>query len=94
QRGFADTDEIGPYLVTFGEISGAFAVNFFNSIESEITPNPQLVVGEQKPSESNVLTSTSLSQRELWRWLAALALLVLFVEWWIYQRGIPSLRRK
>lgn len=94
QRGFASTDEIGPYLVTFGDISGAFAVNFFNSIESEIAPNPQLVVGEQKPNESNVLASTSLSQRELWRWLAALALLVLFAEWWIYQRGVPSLRRK
>lgn len=92
QRGFANTDALGPYAVTFGDVSGAFAVNFFNSIESEISPNPQLVIGEQKENESNILTNNTLSQRELWRWLAALALLVLFVEWWIYQRGVPSLK--
>ena len=78
--------------MTFGDVSGAFAVNFFNSIESEIAPSPQLVIGEQKENESNILTNNTLSQRELWRWLAALALLVLFVEWWIYQRGVPSLK--
>lgn len=92
QRGFANTDALGPYAVTFGDVSGAFAVNFFNSIESEISPNPQLVIGEQKENESNILTNNTLSQRELWRWLAALALLVLFVEWWVYQRGVPSLK--
>ncbi|MEI7468080.1 MAG: VWA domain-containing protein [Chloroflexota bacterium] len=92
QRGFANTDALGPYAVTFGDVSGAFAVNFFNSIESEITPSPQLVIGEQKENESNILINNTLSQRELWRWLAALALLVLFVEWWIYQRGVPSLK--
>lgn len=92
QRGFANTDALGPYAVTFGDVSGAFAVNFFNSIESEIAPSPQLVIGEQKENESNILTNNTLSQRELWRWLAALALLVLFVEWWIYQRGVPSLK--
>lgn len=92
QRGFANTDALGPYTVTFGDVSGAFAVNFFNSIESEIAPSPQLVIGEQKENESNILTNNTLSQRELWRWLAALALLVLFVEWWIYQRGVPSLK--
>lgn len=89
-RGFVSTNEIGTYSVAWNDITGSFAVNFFNSLESEIEPNPQLVIGEQIEGKSNIFTSNSLSQREFWRWIAALAIVMLFVEWWIYQRGIPS----
>ena len=94
ERGFADTDQPGIYQVV---VSGArapirsdFAVNFFNPAESNIAPNLQAMAGrtELAPAAG---AETTISQREIWPWLAALALIVLLVEWWIYQRGLPAL---
>jgi Ca-activated chloride channel homolog len=40
-------------------------------------------------------TSDRVGRQEFWRWLAALALLVLVVEWLVYQRnGIAYLRER
>ncbi|MGQ9814559.1 MAG: VWA domain-containing protein [Candidatus Roseilinea sp.] len=97
ERGFADTDQLGIYQVV---VSGArapirsdFAVNFFNRAESNIAPNLQAMAGrtELAPAAG---AETTISQREIWPWLATLALIVLLVEWWIYQRGLPTLNVK
>ena len=91
KRGFAQTEQPGIYRFRVtnngNEVNGAFAVNFFNPIESAIAPNPQLQVGSSAGATN---TQTQLSQREFWGLLAALALLVLMAEWWVYQRGLPA----
>jgi hypothetical protein len=92
QRGYADTNQVGAYTVQVGDTRGAFAVNFFNSLESDITPNASVTFGAAAaPAEQPKLSA--FTQREIWRWAAALALVLLLVEWWVYQRGVPSLRR-
>ncbi len=94
ERGFANTNVPGLYGVKVGDTIGAFAVNFINSRESDITPNPMLQVGP--PSSAPIPTATKIpqfSQREIWRWLAVLALVLLLIEWWIYQRGLPRFGR-
>jgi Ca-activated chloride channel homolog len=91
KRGFAQTEQPGIYRFRVtnnnNEVNGAFAVNFFNPIESAIAPNPQQQVGSGVGATN---TQTQLSQREFWGLLAALALLVLMAEWWVYQRGLPA----
>ncbi|HEX7063662.1 MAG TPA: hypothetical protein VF199_01215, partial [Bacillales bacterium] len=39
------------------------------------------------PGDTKETNGTKMVQHELWRWAAALALLVLFVEWEVYRRG-------
>jgi hypothetical protein len=91
KSGFAQTEQPGIYRFRVNngsnEVNGAFAVNFFNPVESAIAPNPQLQVGG---GTSTTNAQTQLSQREFWGLLAALALLVLMAEWWVYQRGLPA----
>ncbi len=91
QRGFAQTDQLGVYKVQFKDVNSTFAVVFSNPAESKITPNPNLQVGGVTPSSE---VKPQYSQREMWGWLAVVALLLLMAEWWIYQRGLPVLRRK
>jgi hypothetical protein len=77
------------YSVTLRDPNGAqpagqFAVNLFSPAESSLAPAQSLRLGQvtiESAAEENV------GQRELWPQLAALALVVLVVEWWIYHRG-------
>ncbi|MCL5994425.1 MAG: VWA domain-containing protein [Chloroflexi bacterium] len=91
QRGFALTNEVGVYRVQVNDTTSAFAVNFAHAAESQITPNPQLAVGGSAPVSE---VKPQFSQREVWSWLALLALVLLVIEWWIYQRGVPVLQRQ
>ncbi len=91
QRGFAQTDQSGVYHASYKELNTPFAVGFSSPAESQITPHPDLQIGGSTPSSEVVPQS---SQREIWGWLAVVALLLLITEWWIYQRGVPALQRK
>jgi hypothetical protein len=65
--------------------AGSFAVNLFAAEESAIAPQENIFVGAgdvPTPSQENV------GQWEFWPWFAAVALLVLLVEWWVYHRGV------
>jgi len=93
RRGFVQTSEIGVYAFDTGRAQGAFAVNFNNASESRIAPNPDLPVGSPEASGAPAAEAPT-SQREFWHWLAVLALMLLLVEWWVYQRGVPALPRK
>jgi hypothetical protein len=87
QTAFAQTRELGFYAVNF--LSGDstrveyFAVNLFNPNESNIQPRDSIQVGSQAITPT---VSRQLGQRELWVWLAALALLILMIEWQAYHR--------
>jgi len=86
---FTSTEETGYYAVNFisKDTTRAeyFAVNLFDPSESNIRPAGTLRIGQ------TTLTPAAAGQtglRELWPWLAGLALLVLLVEWLVYHRSI------
>lgn len=94
RRGFAQTQEPGVYQLQSNNnegVRGAFAVNFSNPSESDITPNPSLQIGSTPTPTDN---RPQLTQREFWGLMAALALLLLIAEWWVYQRGLPAFARR
>lgn len=84
-------DQIGLYRLDeeagTGRISRYFSVSIHES-ESDITPDFIGVETLGKPSAPAATADSPLTgSRELTPWLVALALLVLFVEWRVYQRG-------
>lgn len=90
---FTQTDELGYYAVNL--LSGNsttvqyFAVNLFNADESNIQPRETIQIGRSTVTPA---ASAQIGQRELWQWLAALALLILMIEWQVFhRRSLPSL---
>jgi hypothetical protein len=96
---FADTAQLGPYIVEQrqGErLVGRrrYAVNLFAPDESRIAPQADMSI-PQVSGLQQAVTRERVGREEIWRWLAAVALLVLVVEWLVYQRnGIVYLRQK
>jgi hypothetical protein len=71
-----------------------YAINLFDAAESKIAPQAALNV-PQVSGLQQATTSERVGRQEFWRWLAALALVVLIVEWLVYQRnGIAYLRQR
>ncbi len=90
---YADTDQLGVYGVEIfagsDELQNTqFAVNLFDAAESNITPRTQITLGEAVISEA--ADEQELGQREFWRWLALIALLVLMLEWFVYHRRLAG----
>lgn len=86
---FGETAQPGLYNVVLRDTNGdqpagSFAVNLFSTTESSIGPAPSIVLGQ---TEVETADEDDVGQRELWPWLAALAFIVLLVEWWVYHRG-------
>jgi Ca-activated chloride channel family protein len=87
---FAATTQLGIYSVELlsgadVETSAGFAVNLFSLEESRIAPADTITVGQTQVSSKG--ERDEYGQRELWPWLAAAALAILLVEWWVYHRG-------
>ena len=87
---FARTNAVGIYQVTqrvHGQLlHGAFTVNLFNPLQSNLAPAKTLpVLG----SSDFTLNGNGVSRelREIWPWIAALLLLILCAEWWLFSRG-------
>ena len=86
---FAETGKLGLYQVRLEDGSGerpagSFAVNLFDPHESAAAPRETLNLAAQTVGASR---ENDVSQRELWPWLAAIAFLILLVEWWVHFRG-------
>jgi Ca-activated chloride channel family protein len=96
---YADTDALGVYTVEQfqGDKLAArqrYAVNLFNPDESRVAPQAQLRIS-QVSGLQQADTTERVGRQEFWRWLAAIALVVLVVEWLVYQRnGIAYLRQR
>jgi hypothetical protein len=92
---FTETAQPGLYQVALRDSSGSraagsFAVNLFSPAESAIRPSDSLHIGQ-----TTVITADEegdVGQRELWPWLAALAFLILMLEWWVHHRGTPTFK--
>ncbi len=83
---FIRTDEIGVYdMRAEGRSVAKFAVNLFNPKESNIPPNDNLEF-IYEPLPATEVTETV--KQEWWKWLAGLALVVLLVEWFVYNRRV------
>ncbi len=96
---YADTDALGVYtLEEFrdGEVQAAhrYAVNLFAPKESAITAQRDLTVPQTSGAQSTI-SRTRDGRQEFWRWLALAALVVLVIEWLVYQRnGLAYLRQR
>ena len=85
---FGETDMLGTYEVREGDsqdVSQFFSVNIFDAQESDILPKAEIETQwETIEGESAWLPM----RREYWKWLVVLALIVLLVEWYIYNRRV------
>lgn len=89
---YAATNQLGIYTVEAFradelEARLRYAVNLFAPNESQVQPQPELAVSQTGGLQSAAGPQDQQARQEFWRWLAALALLVLVVEWLVYQRG-------
>ncbi len=80
---FGDTARQGVYHVRIGTNEVTFCANLLDAAESDIHPRDELKFGEYVRVAA---TTAQRTNRELWRMLAALALVVLLFEWWWYHR--------
>jgi hypothetical protein len=87
QTTFTQTRELGYYAVNFISADSSsveyFAVNLFDEHESNIQPRDAIQIGRVEVTPT---ISQQVGQRELWPWLAALALIVLMIEWQVFHR--------
>lgn len=82
---FGDTEQLGVYRVSWdGAWKHTFGVNLLDVEESNLEPRPELRFGSQ-----TVTSGEERGQpRQLWKWLALLALGLLLGEWYIYNRRV------
>lgn len=96
---YADTTSLGVYTVEGFSAEERvsrqlFAVNLFAPDQSRILPQRDLRIAQVSGAQST-LSRERDGRQEFWRWLALAALLVLLVEWLVYQRsGISYLRER
>jgi hypothetical protein len=82
---YGKTEHLGVYQVQIeGGPPRSFAVNLLDSDESNLEPRPQFQIGGSviKPGQEHS------QPRELWKWVALGALLLVLLEWVIYNRRI------
>ncbi len=84
---FADTEQAGVYHFQVEPKDGlarSFAVNLLDSNESNIEPRAEIRIGSEK-----ITTGAERAQpREIWKWILLLVVLLLSVEWHLYNRRI------
>ncbi|GCE13407.1 vWA domain-containing protein [Tengunoibacter tsumagoiensis] len=86
---YEKTNAMGIYTVTQQvhghQLTGAFTVNLFNAVQSRLAPAHALPIQHSTTmtTDSNPITH---QLREIWPWIAALLLLILCFEWWLFSR--------
>jgi hypothetical protein len=81
---FGGTDQVGVYQAKWDGGQRSFAVNLLDSEESNIEPRTIIQIG----SERLTAGQQTSPPREMWKWFALAALLLLLLEWYIYNRRI------
>ncbi len=82
------TDQFGFYRVEPTDADKTlqlFTVNLFSERESKLPTPEDITLGEEKVG---AIQAEETVRREYWRWLLALAVLVLSAEWILYTRRI------
>jgi len=84
---FTGTTELGAYEVACdGQTVEHFAVNLFQRSESDIRPSPKIDIGPV--TVAGQASGWESVRRELWKALLLLGLVVLCIEWYIYNRRV------
>ncbi|GCE20267.1 vWA domain-containing protein [Dictyobacter kobayashii] len=87
---YARTNPVGIYQVNqrvHGHtLSGIFTVNLFNPNQSQLAPAKNIPVTHSTNITNNKNT-ISRQLREIWPWIAAILLLILCAEWWLFSRN-------
>lgn len=94
---YTDANQPGLYTVTVesgiadnnARPVGQFAVNLFSAAESNLQPVERLQIGQDVVDTA--VEDTTIGQYEFWPWLAAIALIILLIEWWIYHTGVSQI---
>jgi hypothetical protein len=81
---FADTLQAGIYKV---KDAPQFAVSLLNESESNTAPRDAI---QTRNGEVTGQAEEFTAEREIWRWLLAVALAILAAEWWVYHRRITA----
>jgi hypothetical protein len=82
---YAATDRLGLYRIDRDDGGkSSFAVNLLDASESMIEPRAEIHIG----SERYTTGEERKQPVELWKWIILLALILLMVEWYIYNRRI------
>jgi hypothetical protein len=83
---YTDTTQLGVYRVTWGEDQSlVFAVNLSNHQESDILPTESLPLFDGTSETEDTLPQQA--RQEWWRPLALIALIILVIEWLVYNRA-------
>jgi hypothetical protein len=81
---FAGTHELGVYTAEAGDDRQRFAVNLFDPAEGDIAPREAVSVGNQTVEAGK----PRKQPRDLWKFAVLAGLVVLLVEWWIYNKRV------
>jgi hypothetical protein len=82
---FTGTDWVGPYQVIWNDaLQRSFAVNLFDGQESNPEPRAAVQLGAEEVQAGKVRSQP----QEWWRWFVLAALVLLLLEWYIYNRRI------
>jgi hypothetical protein len=81
---FADTEQLGVYELVSADRRRSFAVNLLDAQESDIEPREVFQVGR------DTIKAEEERQQpyDLWKWFALGALIVLMLEWYVYNRRV------
>jgi len=85
---YTNTDQLGIYTVFEGRNTMParhFAVNLFDSRESDLKPRAKIELGHEEVPGTGGLEP---ARKELWRWLLFAGLAVLVFEWYVYNRRV------
>lgn len=86
---FTQTDQLGFYQtrpVNSDRLLQLFTVNLFSERESDILPTEEIKIGMQDVTATG--KQNEIVRIEAWRWLLAAALVILTVEWYLYNRRV------
>lgn len=83
---YADTSDVGVYRLEAGaERRMQFAVNLEDPAESDIRPGQRLSLGMVEVAQGQAIRTAT---PEIWRWFVGVALLIVLIEWVIYNRRV------
>lgn len=91
---FTRAEELGVYTVREGterEAGQHFAINLFDSRESDLVPREVIDIPYFDESTEQVGVHASLAEpgrKELWKWFLIFGLVVLVFEWYVYNRRV------
>lgn len=71
-----------------GRVRRAFAANLLDAVESDIPVHESLVTASHEASSQESQSPSGRIRRDIWPWLLVAALVVMVLEWFVYNRKV------